>query len=517
MIPSVAQWLIFETCLPAQGSAGSPALDISVDVQFTSPSGVMRRVEAFWDGGQTWRVRFSPDEIGRWTWQSRYAASETGLSGLRGAFDCTPYAGDNPLYRHGALRTSPGRRRLVHADGTPFFWLADTAWNGVLCARDADWSRYLAARREQAFSAIQFVSTQWRAFEHDAAGRTAFTRTPSFAIDPAFYQALDAKVAAINAQGLLAAPVMIWSCTANDPGRILTEQEMILLARYLQARWGAYQVAWILGGDGNYETAWKQWLRVGRAVFADRHDRLVTMHMGGQQWTAERFRGEPWFDFIGYQSGHGASARELAWLVQGPPVVNQDRQPLLPIINMEPNYEGHPAYVTGQLFSPYEVRRASYWSMLLTPPAGITYGNNPIWCWMEKKAPSPGHNLGMVEPWQAGVETPGIAGMTILRRFFESQPWERLRPAQTVLAEQPGSTDPARFVAAASSAQDGVTLLYLPVGGTVRLRAEALVGARTACWFNPRTGQYTAPTPLPADALFTAPDANDWLLTLRSK
>lgn len=513
---TVGKWLVFEAHFTAPGVQAAPPSELEVAVRFTAPSGAAHGVDAFWDGGQTWRVRFSPDETGPWSWQTRCAARPA-LDGLQGRFDCIPYAGDNPLYRHGPLQLSPDRRRLAWADGTAFFWLADTAWNGVLCAQERDWDLYLAARSRQAFSAIQFVSTHWRAFERDAQGCTAFNHIPQFGIDPAFFQKLDAKVAAINAHGLIAAPVMVWSCLPTDPGRTLSEREIVLLSRYIQARWGAYQVVWIFGGDGNYEPAGDRWQRAGRAVFAKRHDRLVTMHMGGQQWTAEQFRAEPWFDFIGYQSGHGASPRELAWLVQGPPVANQNNQPILPIINMEPNYEMHPDYKSGQLFGVREVRRASYWSLLLTPPAGVTMGNNPIWCWLEQTAPAPGHNLGLVKPWQAGVETPATAAMTILRRFFESLPWERLRPAQDVLTEQPGTADPACFVAAAASAQDGLTVLYLPVGGTVRLNPAQLAGTRSARWFNPRTGLDAARSALAQPpAALTAPDVEDWLLVLAS-
>ncbi len=512
---SVGQWQVYEVSLTAQGAPVSAPLAVTVEVLFTGPSGATRAADAFWDGARTWRARFCPDEVGTWIWQSRCTAGGAGLADVRGRFACVPYTGDNPLYRHGPLRRSADRRRLEWADGTRFFWLADTAWNGVLCAKGPDWERYLETRSRQAFTAIQFVTTQWRAFDKDPDGRTAFVRDPVFRIVPEFFQRLDPRVAAINAHGLVAAPVMIWSCSPSDPGRVLAEQELVLLARYIRARWGAHQVVWILGGDGNYEPEHAKWQRVGRAVFEGRHDRLVTMHMGGQQWTAEYFRGEPWFDFIGYQSGHSDGRKSLNWLVQGPPLKFQDVQPVLPIINMEPNYEMHPAYGAQSRFGAREVRRAAYWSLLLGPPAGITFGVNPTWCWLEAKAPSPGHNLGLVDPWPAGLETPGTEAMTILRRFFDALPWERLRPAQDVLAAQPGAADPAGFVAAAASARDGLIVLYLPVGGSLQLQPDKLAGARSVRWFNPRTGACTAAVALaqPVGAL-AAPDNEDWLAVL---
>jgi hypothetical protein len=191
------------------------------------------------------------------------------LHGQTGSFRCVPYEGDNPLYRHGALRLSSDRRFFVHADGTPFFWLADTAWNGVLKAKPDDWERYLQIRRQQGFTVIQFVSTHWRAFPQDAFGETGFTRArTAFASTPIFFQRLDGKVAAINRHGLIAAPVLLWALRPPSPAAVLSDDDLIRLARYLVARWGAYQVVWILGGDGDYrgEKA-ERWKRIGRAVF----------------------------------------------------------------------------------------------------------------------------------------------------------------------------------------------------------------------------------------------------------
>ena len=48
---------------------------------------------------------------------------------------------------------------LAHADGTPFFWLGDTVWNGLIRSTADDWDEYLCTRRAQGFSVIQFFST----------------------------------------------------------------------------------------------------------------------------------------------------------------------------------------------------------------------------------------------------------------------------------------------------------------------------------------------------------------------
>ena len=137
--------------------------DCEVIGVFDAPSGRRLEIRAFWDGGRLWRLRFSPDETGLWRWHTRCSLpDDDGLHGAAGCLECLPYAGDNPLYRHGPLQLSGSRRFLCHADGTPFFWLGDTAWNGVIRGDDANWQRYLELRRAQRFSLIQFVASHWR-------------------------------------------------------------------------------------------------------------------------------------------------------------------------------------------------------------------------------------------------------------------------------------------------------------------------------------------------------------------
>src|SRR5690606_29812541 len=129
----------------------------------------------FWDGGRIWRFRVDADEPGVWAYLLKtFDGSQRGWLGSHSEFRIQAYAGSNPLYRHGPLRVSQGGTHFIHRDGTPFFWLADTAWNGLLKADPADWNRYLACRREQGFTAVQCVMTHWRACPVDASGEPAF-------------------------------------------------------------------------------------------------------------------------------------------------------------------------------------------------------------------------------------------------------------------------------------------------------------------------------------------------------
>jgi hypothetical protein len=167
----VEQWTRFEDTFQSSRDYNNPVQDTKVTVEFTSPSGNKRMFLAFWDGNRVWRVRFSPDEPGKWTYKTLCSdRNNKGLHNQAGSFQCEKYRGVLPLYRYGELRLSDNRRYFVHADGTPFFWLADTVWCGPALSDLNDWNIFLKDRLWKEFTAIQFVMTQWRMTKTDADG-----------------------------------------------------------------------------------------------------------------------------------------------------------------------------------------------------------------------------------------------------------------------------------------------------------------------------------------------------------
>lgn len=537
----VPRWTCFEAELTSKKNYTNPVQDVTVEVEFTSPSGKRSTVPAFWDGGKTWRVRFSPDEEGRWTWVSRCSLQEDkGLHERRGDFRCVAYRGANPLYRRGTLRLSENRRYLVHADNSPFFWLGDTAWNGVLLSSEQDWEVYLKDRAEKGFTAVKFVTTQWRAATGDADGRTAFSGKEKIAIDPLFFQRMDKRVDAINAHGLIAAPILIWSCCPGakqemSPGFLLPDDQIVALARYMIARYGGHQVIWIIGGDGDYRGDKAQrWRKIGLALLGPGTPgsglRLATIHPGGRHWVADEFRNEPWFSFNGYQSGHGDNDDTFRWLTLGPPSQSWKKEPVLPDINLEPNYEAHNGYTFKRPHDAHAVRRAAYWSLLVTPPAGVSYGAHGIWSWQLKAGEPLNHaGSGVAAPWHEAMRLPGSMHMKHLKKLFSSLEWWKLRPAQAMLAGQAGGA--SHFVAVAAAEDATWALLYIPAapaptGETAMERAAAgrsamMLFTQTIkepaahAWFNPRTGEWSSALPVtkPIETFF-APDAEDWVLWL---
>ncbi len=518
-IASTEQWRIFETKFTSSKTYDNPVQEVKVKVTFTSPSGNERAFLAFWNGEKEWMVRFSPDETGQWKYRTSCSdSSDTGLHNQSGTFECVAYDGLNPLYRHGELRFSENRRYFEHEDGTPYFFLADTVWCGAALAEYDHWRVFLEDRVKKEFTAIQFVVAQWRMFDTDVEGNVTFTGKEEIQINPAYFHRMDKFIDAINEYGLVAVPVVLWAIKGEEnPGWYLPEDQKIVLAEYITARYGAHQVIWFLGGDGNYsgESA-ETWKNVGRAVYNKDQHRLATMHVRGRSWVGDEFRGEPWFDFISYQSGHGDNEGTFRWLNQGPPAERWNEEPMLPVINTEPNYEAHNGYTHRQVHNDHSVRRACYWSLLVSPTAGVTYGGQGIWGWHTKvQAPADHISTGLGSPWYIAKDLPGAFSMKELHEFFRSIPWWQLEPAQELLTEQPGKEDASLFIAAAKSQENDLAVIYMPVGQEIQVNTKGL-SVTKAKWYHPRTGGWLdAGKVSKPKQTFKPADRNDWVLLLQ--
>ncbi len=337
---------------------------------------------------------------------------------------------------------------------------------------------------------------------------------------------MDQQFEIIDRAGLLSAPVMLWAIGGGsnpnvNPGFALSDDQAILLARYMVARWGAYNVLWILAGDGDYRAKnSERWKRIGRAVFGDQPHAPVTMHPGGMQWVLNEFKDEKWYDVVGYQSGHGDDARTLQWLTSGPPAKDWKNEPPRPFINLEPPYEYHIAYQSKQRITPEITRRAAYWSLLTSPTAGVTYGGHGVWGWDNgTKAPTDHPGTGVPLPWEQALRMPAAEQMRHLSAFFQSINFWRLRPAPEMLAAQPGKEAAERFVSAARTEEGDLAVVYVPKDNKISLVSATLPKDFDSYWFNPRDGTQSLSQPVMqgSNTEFATPGEGDWVLVLRTK
>ncbi len=485
-------WHKYELTFESKVSYQNPVYDVgSFNASFTAPSGKLHKVSGFWDGGQSWKIRFMPDETGTWHYET-FCSNEDdeGLHRQSGSFKCVASAGGSGIYSHGAVIRPNGSFYLTHADGTPFFWLACTAWNGALKSTDEEWHKYLTHRRDHGYNVIQFVTTQWRGCDKDSQGEIAFRGSGRIEINPGFFQRMDQKVDEINEYGMVAAPVLLWALpfgegTELSPGYYLPDREAILLARYIVARYQAHHVVWILGGDGKYygelEDRWKY---IGREVFKDDPPGPVTHHPHGQSWIGNLYAGEEWMDIVGYQSSHSNSESTVNFITRNEVALNWDKIPPKPIINLEPCYE----QIHNRYFAD-DVRNACWWSVFATPPAGITYGADGIWPWLREgeRHLNHGYNPG-ASTWDKSIELPGSIQISYLKEFMSAYPWWELLPAQDLLLEQPGDADYRHHVSVLKSRDNNLIMLYSPVPNKISLRIPG--SAYSGQWFDPVVNKF---------------------------
>lgn len=488
--------IVFESAVPVR----NPIQDVDLRVEFRHLDGdhpsTVSIVRAFWDGGNIWRARFAPSHSGRWSWSSTCSSPENaGLHHKSGDFLCCRTLRLNPFQQHGPLKLSENRRYFIHADGTPFFWMGDTVWNGPLKAGEVEWEEFLADRALKGFNVVQFVAAQWISAAGDAEGRPAYLGREKIQIEPLFFQRLDRRIDRINTFGMLAAPVLAWAAAWNpdsvhlNPGNTLPEDQLILFLRYVISRYGAHQIAWLLAGDGIYEgEEAERWRRIGRAVLLD-STHPATMHPGGKLWVDGEFRDEAWFTFNGYQSGHWNDDENSSWINEGPLASGWTSAPVHPHINLEPCYEQHLAMTSGTPINAHDVRRACYWSLLAAPTAGVTYGAHGIWSWESGPALPLSHpHAGVALSWRDAMHLPGSVSMSYLKALFHSIEWWRLLPCPEMLKVQPGAENPGSFIATACSAERDIGIAYLPEGGTIELQCGIFGEDTTVTCFDPSMG-----------------------------
>jgi hypothetical protein len=515
-------WQRAEWTFESANDYDNPLQDAQLTATFRAPSGKEHKVYGFWDGGATWRVRFAPDELGDWHYQTTCSDRDNAGLHAQGRFTTIPATGTTRFQQHGRLKLSENRHYFVHEDGTPFFWLADTCWNGPLLAEDDDWRHYLDVRTEQRFTAVQWVATQWLAApDGDRHGHKAYEGHERICINLDFFRQLERKHNAIVAAGLLSVPVMLWAAnwnpefTQDNPGAVLPEDQAVLLARYMLARWGADPVAWFLPGDGPYQDAEaERWRRIGRAVFGGVSHAPVSLHPNGQQWIGN-FKDESWLDFIGYQSGHGDGHTYDLWLLEGPPAQQWRTPPIHPVINVEPPYENHVAYQSQIPFNAWATRKRLYWSLLVAPTAGVTYGGHGVWGWDDGSGPPTAHpKSGTPLPWREALKMPAARQLAHLHALFSGLKWWRLQPAPELLVNQPGRENSEHYLMAARSTEGDIALVYVPHNTDVTLKLTALQEPLSAHWVEPRSGKtLKAQGTGPRTAMtFAVPAGEDWLL-----
>lgn len=453
----------------------------------------------------------------------------------------TPSVGIAPAH---ALATAPGlrigtdRRSLAHADGTPFFYLADTAWTAPTRLTLAEMDEYLADRATKGFTVIQTILVPWDAkWSGNRAGDKPFIDGDETRPNEAYWAHVDAWLEKIIQRGMVPAVVPFWLRGRNDDkGPVPADADALAAyARFVGARYAAHEMIWLLGADAPGD-AWKPHL----AMFAEELERasargpadpgapaqrgpwLMTHHPEGGGTSARLFHDAPWLDFNGLQSGHWLGGRHDALIDQA-----WSKEPPKPVIDLEPAYE----HITDalvevtpgvRLVDDADVRRQAY-QALFAGAAGHAYGCSEVYEFYTDAQGKAKWTVGT--HWREALQFPGAGQLRHLRTLMEDLPMQGRVPDQSLIGG-PASDDMTQRRRAIRSAGGDRLYIYLPQGGRVTLTAQSLAAhpAPVRCaWHDPRTGariaadaaKAGAPPGEPLDVTSpTSGRGQDWVLVV---
>jgi hypothetical protein len=431
------------------------------------------------------------------------------------------------------LKVSENRRYLTTADGKPFFWLGDTAWELFHRLNQEEADEYLTLRDKQGYTVIQAVALAELEGHKDP---NSYGHLPLVDLDPArpavvdgpnndYWDHVDYIVDRANSRGLYIGFLPTWGRywhKREGQPPLFTPANAEAYGKWLGQRYKDKGLVWILGGDRAIASdeqreiirAMARGLRQG-----DGGAHLMTFHPPGGHGSSEWFHDDDWLDFNMRQNGHVTEFTERYAKTRE----DYDRTPTKPVIDGEPIYEDHPVSFNPDNLghsTAADVRRPLYWD-LFSGACGHTYGHHSVWqMWREGRNPI---NRPLM-PWNEAIHQPGAAQMQFGRKLIESRPQTNRIPDNDIIVTDrvPSSVPGAgRYRYAATRDADGsYAMVYVPVGRKFRVRMDKVSGPTVkAWWYNPRDGQATAIGEFPksGEREFVPPTPGeqlDWILVL---
>ena len=457
-------------------------------------------------------------------------------------------------FSHGDLRVSDNKRFLVHADGTPFFYLSDTNWDFFRRSRRDDAERLLEKRRQQGFTVVCGAVTGILDAVHyrnpfgvaNPYGDLPFTdkdvtrpaTTPGSDPDDAaqydYWDHVDYLVSLAERKGIYVGLIPAWSIHYRD--KLINASNARAYGRFLGDRYGGRRnIIWVLGGDTRIdEPGWtlrnlRRYIRqllwgedrppIRAEIFremaagikeTEAFPHLMTFHPRGSSSSSNWFHNDSWLDFNMIQSGHYAydiaNYDEIA--------ADYNRVPVKPVMDAENRYEDHAVDHNPEKgwFNDYDNRQAAYWG-LFAGGHGHTYGNRGVWQMFEPKREP---YRGVRYYWYDAIDLPGAWDMLHVRKLMLSRPMLSRVPDQSLVVAPLSGADHIR-----ATRGDGYAFVYAATGRSFTLNLGKISGTTlVAWWFDPRTGSAAQIGRIrntgtrPFDPPGTPGRGNDWVLVI---
>jgi hypothetical protein len=236
---NIQQWDVYEISLSGP-SEGNSYMDITLEAVFKTENKTVT-VPGFYDGSGIYRIRFSPDKQGEWTWETNSNSEE--LANKSGEFICIVPAVNN----HGPLKIV-NTFYLEYTDSTPFYSVGTTAyqWTSV---KQSIQEKTLETLAGAPFNKIRMCvfpksyrygnDTEPWMYPYKREGEQNDFTQPNFE----FFQNFDKRVKQLMDMGIQADVILFHpydSWGYSEMGKEMNEKYV----RYMIARISAYRNVW---------------------------------------------------------------------------------------------------------------------------------------------------------------------------------------------------------------------------------------------------------------------------------
>lgn len=309
----IEQWDVYEMELEGP-SSGNPVMEVELTAVFENGDESIP-VPGFYDGEGIYRVRFSPEKLGNWIYETHSNIAE--LSEKKGEFQCIPSSGEN----HGPVIIA-NTFYLEYADGTPFYSVGTTAYQWTSVKQSVQ-ARTLETLAEAPFNKIRMcVFPKSYTYGNESEPfMYPFKRengTNDFSLpNYEFFQNFDQRVEQLLDMGIQADVILFHPYDAWGYSEMGNEMNEVYV-RYMMARLSAYRnVWWSLANEWD-EPKIKEtidWEGIGTLLQKeDPHQRLRGIHNWYDSEDHFYDHSRPWITHVSTQTAQFYNA--LKWREQ---------------------------------------------------------------------------------------------------------------------------------------------------------------------------------------------------------
>ncbi len=516
---TIGRFEVAEIDLTAQSQVENPYVELSATATLTPPGGAApRSIPLFWDAGQRWKLRFSPDTLGVWTWST--SSRDAGLDTQSGTVEVVASS------RRGSIRPMADfPLHFQRQSGEPFWFLGDTAWALYYDNPEEKYDRaqalaYIDARAAQGFNVLH--SSLLSELGWGNSGGAPFDDLAAEKINPAYWQEVDLRLAHANLRGLVCGLALAWGDKRQiEPfawRRFPSLAARQRYARYIAARYSAFDTYFLVSGEWHAEirtrgsdqaTIKQEFIEIGDALHAaDPHNRLIGIHPMTAHGSVREFVGAAkWMTFGDYQQNY----RDLHARVLESRTTNQ------PVVNSEYGYHLRDSSGDGvpdkDNSTSLEAIRHATWDIVMAGGYVVTgFGTTYLG---GGRDPGPFDlTAAKNKPWEEQIGR--------VKSIFARTEWWRLAPHDELLAcSVPRGRDTKEFNKVAPPqttywclAELGRQYLVYCRGlnAPLTIRLDAASANLPAYRINPRTGQRQELGNASGSFQLTPPDELDWVV-----